>query len=144
MSFDIFIFDHTNAPRDAPKFLNWYERLTDWGHDIDYNNPDNASDALRSWLNDMVQHFPPLNGPLAAIDTEESNLTDYSIGREFIYSAFPWSSSESARELALQFAAKHSVGFFDTSAEPALVLFPDGYRFNAADALKSKPWWRFW
>src|SRR5690606_15004282 len=70
------------------------------------------------------EYFPPMNGPFASGDHDDSKVTDYSIGRSVIYSAFAWSVAEDAYSKMRELAIKHSVGFFDVSADDGEILFP--------------------
>jgi hypothetical protein len=55
--------------------------------------------VLKEWLRAIVKIFPPMNGPLASEDPDDSKVTDYSIGRALIHAAFAWSEAKSAYQL---------------------------------------------
>jgi hypothetical protein len=117
VSFDLMVFDASAAPRRRKAFIDWYKQQTQWQESHGYNNPDIPAPALQAWFRDIIQTFPPMNGPLASDDPDNPKVTDYSLGRSVIYGAFAWSEASAARELAKEMAAKHGIGFFDVSAE---------------------------
>jgi hypothetical protein len=84
------VFAKEAAPRTRSAFRQWYTAQTEWTEEHSYDDPSVTTPALASWLREMRQTFPDLNGPDA---TEERELywTDYSIGSQVIYSAFGWS-----------------------------------------------------
>ena len=140
MSYDLMVFEVTAAPRDRPSFMAWYEKQTQWAEDHSYDNPAVSSTNLQSWFKEMIQVYPPMNGPFASDDVDNPKLADYSVGREVIYAAFAWSCAENAHATMSQLAKKHGVGFFDVSADEGEILFPgedDG-------AAPRKPWWKVW
>jgi hypothetical protein len=72
----------------------------------------------------MRQKFPALNGPFADHSREDSKVTDYRIGRSFIYACFAWSEATTAHKVAFGLAKKHSVGFFNVSGKDGEVWAP--------------------
>lgn len=142
MSFDIFVFDPSAAPRDPKKFLAWYDRQTDWQDSVDYSNPENCTPDLHAWLLEICKDFPPLNGPYAPVndDGEEHEWTDYSVSSRFIYACFPWRSCETAKSMSHRVAREHNLAVFDASETPGVVTFHDGTSFQ----VHTTPWWRFW
>jgi len=87
---------------------------------LDYNEPPNATLALQGWFQELIAIFPPMNGRLSSADSADDDWTaDYSIARDMIVVAFPWSKAEAAYELTRRLAGKHGVGFFDASAVPS-------------------------
>lgn len=139
MSYDLMVFEPSAAPKGRAAFMKWYEQKTKWSEDHDYQNHTVASLALQNWFEDMIQFFPPMNGPLASEDFDDENVTDHSIGSDVIYSAFAWSVAEAAHAKMRELAIKHSVGFFDVSANEGEILFP-----NSTISTTTKPWWKFW
>ena len=136
MSYDLMVFEKTKAPGTKKEFMDWYEKQTEWGEDHDYQTIGVSSPALQSWFMEMKETFPPMNGEYApgdeAIEADEeweSRLTDYCIGRDVIYAAFPWSQAEEAYELVRNLAQKHGVGFFDASGDEDVIL-PDGSKIE--------------
>jgi hypothetical protein len=126
MSYDLMVFAPEAAPKDHESFLEWYEAQTQWTEPHRYDNPEVATTQLRSWFMDMIQSFPPMNGPFAPEDpVDESITTDYSIGNFVIYSGFAWSKAEQAYETMFRLAKKHGVGFFNASSPEPEVWFPD-------------------
>lgn len=126
MSFDVMLFDAHNAPRERNIFDNWFNTLTQWDGDIDYNDVRHATPALQEFYKDLIKSYPSLNGPDAPqnpIDPER--LTDYSIAPQIIYAAFSWSQAKLADQLIHDLAAKHGVGIYHVSTDNA-VIFPDG------------------
>jgi len=139
MSYDLMVFEASVAPETRAEFMNWYRQKTKWSEDHNYQNHNVASPELQNWFEDMIKFFPPMNGPLASDDFDNENVTDYSIGSDVIYSAFAWSVTEVAHAKMRELAIKHSVGFFDVSANEGEILFPDN-----KIAKLTKPWWKFW
>lgn len=124
MSFDLMVFDPDAAPRDRASFMEWYEEQTGWSEEHTYDDPAVASPALQRWFAEMIQHFPPMNGPFADPGTVGPEITDHCIGRVVIYSAFAWSVADQAHAKMRELAIKHGVGFFHASVDEGEVLFP--------------------
>src|SRR5262249_48927549 len=99
---------------------------TDWQDGIDYDNPENCTDALRAWLFEMMKKYPAMNGPFAREyeDDETTWVTGYSIGPKSIYIDFRWSAAEHAFRDTFVCATKHRVGFFDVSSDDGGVWVP--------------------
>ncbi len=134
------VFESSEAPKTRKEFMAWYGAQTEWTEDHDYQDHAVTSPALQNWFAEMVQFFPPLNGPLASDDVDDPRVTDHCIGKDVIYSAFSWSVAEDAHPKMRELAIKHSVGFFDVSAEEGEILFPQG----SDGAKERKPWWKLW
>src|SRR5258706_15174944 len=126
MSYDLMVFDPKSAPADRSAFLTWYRDQTGWTECSDYNDPNNCSPQLRAWLLEMVQEYPPMNGPYSDHDYDNPKLADYSIGKSIIYVAFSWSQAEGAYQSMFDLAKRHRVGFFDVSATDGQVWMPAG------------------
>lgn len=118
------VFDTTAAPRDRTKFLAWYEKQAEWQEPHGYNNPDVPSLALTKWFREIIQTFPPMNGPLASDAPDDPTVTDYSLGYSVIYGAFSWSVAETAYKHVKELATKHGVGFFEVSGDDGDVWWP--------------------
>jgi len=124
MSYDLLVFEPSAAPRERSEFMEWYDQQTQWKEDHSYDDPRVCSAALQSWFAEMIQFFPPLNGPLAVDDVDNPRVTDHCIGSTVIYSAFAWSCAEEARGKMRELAAKHKVGFFDVTSPNSEIVFP--------------------
>lgn len=124
MSYDLAVFDVAEPPRDRQGFMAWFDQRTNWEDGFDYNSPDNLTSALRTWFIEMIQSYPPMNGPLAVDDPDSPTVTDYSLGRSLIYMAFAWSQADHARATIVELAARHRVGFFDVSSASTGVYYP--------------------
>ena len=142
MSFDLMVFDPASAPRTPREFFAWYELQIDWRDDRTYDDPGACSDALRAWFLEMIVYFPAAGEPHAS-DADSPRLSDYSVDRDIIYVAFPWSQADEAFERASALATKHRVGIFNPSSMEGPVLFPDGPGFDA-NPPATRPWWKFW
>jgi hypothetical protein len=83
---------------------------------------------LRSWFLEIIQKFPPMNGPLSSDDLpeDEGSVTDYRLGHSVIYCSFALSRAEQAYTTVFGLAQKHSVGFFDVSSNDSRLWLPDG------------------
>ena len=142
MSYDLMVFELSAAPRGRAEFLEWYEKQTQWPEGNDYYDPQVASPALQSWFREMIQFFPPMNGPYASADVDDPRITDHCIGMGIIYSEFRWSCANEAYAKTRELANKHKVGFFDVSAQQGEILFTDDSGLQSRPP--KTPWWRFW
>ncbi|MCC9609472.1 hypothetical protein LOC68_05040 [Blastopirellula sp. JC732] len=124
MSYDLAVFDADIAPKTRTEFMEWYRQQTAWDESHGYNNPEIPSPRLRSWFQEMIKDFPPLNGPLASDDCDDPRVTDYSLGRSIIYGAFAWSQADVAFQVTHQLAFKYRIGFFEVSANPGGIWTP--------------------
>ena len=111
------VFEPTVAPRRRKEFMQWYAQQTEWAEDHLYQNHEVSSPMLQAWFKEMVEYFPPMNGPLASDDDNDPHVTDHCIGSQVIYYAFAWSVAEEAYSKMRELAIKHSVGFFNVSAK---------------------------
>ena len=114
MSYDILAFDPVTVV-DAD-FPAWWEVQSQWPEDHSYDNPEVTTASLRAFYDELIQAFPPMNGPGAPAEDAwrsdaalESRLSDYSIGTSLIYGAFAWSQAGEARATFTALAAKHGV-----------------------------------
>ncbi|WP_211831186.1 hypothetical protein [Kistimonas asteriae] len=140
MSYDLMVFEPTVAPQERKKFMEWYAQQTKWAEDHSYQDQAVTTERLQAWFREMIEHFPPMNGPLASDNVDDPRVTDHCIGHHVIYSAYSWSVAEEAYPKARELAVKHSVGFFDVSATNGEILFPS----NSSGTKNKKPWWQFW
>jgi hypothetical protein len=114
MSYDILAFDPA-AVADAD-FPAWWEVQSQWSEDHSYDDPEVTTANLRSFYNELIRTFPPMNGPDAVTDEDlprdaelVSRMSDYSIGTSLVYGAFSWSQARTARTTFTELAAKHGV-----------------------------------
>lgn len=140
MSYDLMVFEPTVAPKERKEFMEWYDQQAEWAEDHSYQDHAVTTTGLQAWFEEVIEYFPPMNGPLASDDVDDPKVTDHCIGRHVIYSAFAWSEAEEAFPKVRELAIKHSVGFFDVSADDGEILFPN----NFTDPMEQKPWWKFW
>jgi hypothetical protein len=124
MSLDLTLFNKNVAPKNKKEFLEWFHETTNWEDDLDYNDPENASADLKAALMEIIESFPPMNGPLAPTDEEidedeelESRMIDYSISKDLIYASIAWSQAEEAAMLFYEVAQKYGIGLFDPQTE---------------------------
>jgi hypothetical protein len=123
VSYDLLVFEAHSVPRERAAFMEWWNRTAQWGEGHSYDDPAVTTPELRAWYDDLRATFRNLNGPGCPTDEElelpgmEDRLTDYSIGRQAIYAAFPWPEAETAYSLVRELAVKHRVGFFDASCD---------------------------
>ncbi len=134
------VFEPTVAPKRRKDFMEWYAHQTEWTEGHSYQDHEVSTERLQAWFKEMIQHFPPMNGPLASEDVDDPKVTDHCIGRHVVYSTFAWSVAEEAYPKMRELAIKHSVGFFDVSADKGEILFPK----DSNESSNNKPWWRFW
>ncbi len=112
------VFEPSAAPREPQAFREWYRAQTEWSEPHAYNDPQTTTEGLRRWYEILNAEFPNMN-PLDfdSVDVDHPRLSDYSIGREVIYAAFPWSAAEAAYELTRRAAVETGVGFYDVSGD---------------------------
>jgi hypothetical protein len=127
VSYDLMVFEPSDAPSNRALFLDWYNRQTQWSETHNYNDPAVPAAKLRSWFLDIIQQFPPLNGPLSTeeLPADEDSVADYSLGQSVIYCSFAWSKVEQAHAAVFELAQKHGVGFFDVSSSDSKLWLPD-------------------
>jgi len=129
MSYDLAVFDPRTEFRERSLFMQFYESQTNWQLGVDYTDPAFTTPGLREWYREMIETFPPMNGPLrpSMENTERWEwVADYGIGTGMIYVGFPWSKAQIAYEAAYRLATKHAVGFCDSSGEGG-AWFPTEY-----------------
>ncbi|MCP4354469.1 MAG: hypothetical protein GY793_02315 [Proteobacteria bacterium] len=128
MSFDLMVFDKDKAPSSKADFLKWWEAQSQWEEDHDYEDPAITTEKLKDWFKDIIDDYPPMNGPYAykGDDEEiEDKLVDYCIGKSLIYTSFPWSGAENGYYKVKESAQKHKLGFFNVSSNKVEILVPD-------------------
>ena len=126
MSYDLMVFDLDKAPKEHASFMEWYEEQTEWSEGHSYDDPAVSAPSLQNWFQEIIQKFPPLNGPLASDDVDDHRVTDHCVGKSVIYSAFAGSVADEAYLTMKALAQKHNVGFFDASGPEAEIILPDG------------------
>jgi hypothetical protein len=126
MSYDLLVFDPAIPPPGRDEFLRWFKKLAEWDEDRDYDEPAEASDALRAWFMEMITEFPAMNGSFATDDHDSPKVTGYTICRHAIYTDFRWSEINDAYRATFSLAKKHRLGFFDASADDGQVWLPEG------------------
>ena len=124
MSYDLMVFDPKVPPPSREEFIQWYRQQTEWAERHTYVGPDVTTPELQAWYSEMIQSYPPMNGPDATDNPDNLRVTDYSIGKSLIYAAFAWSEAEGARDTMFRLAKKHLVGFFDVSSDDGGVWSP--------------------
>ena len=128
------VFELTSAPTAHTQFMVWYNEQTKWAEGHNYDDPAISTTSLRAWFMDIIESFPPLNGPLSKDDLpeDEASATDYSVGKSVIYCAFAWSKAKVAYETAFRLAQNHSVGLFDVSSGNEEVWLPSNGKLKIA------------
>lgn len=126
MSYDLMVFEPIAAPASHQEFLEWFAQKTKWSEDHGYDDPGLTSRNLRAWFEEMIQIFPPMNGPFAKepIPEDEASSSDYAIGADFIYASFAWSKAEPAYMTVARLAEKHRLGLFNASSSGEEVWVP--------------------
>jgi len=114
--------------------MDWYEQQTQWAEGHGYDDPTVSTAKLRAWFMEIIQSFPPLNGPLSQDDLpeDEASATDYSVGKSVIYCAFAWPKAELAYDTVFDLAQKHGVGFFNVSSGNEEVWLPSNNKLSLA------------
>ena len=126
MSYDLMVFDPASAPRKRAAFMEWYEQQQSGDEDEPpSDDPKSLTPALQAWFAEMIETFPPLNGPLAKDENiDNPKTTDYGLGRTYVYACFGWSQAEEAQKHTVKLAEKHRVGFFNVSSDEGDVWVP--------------------
>ena len=139
MSYDILVLDKHKRFKTGDEFLAWYDQVTKWDEDIDYNDYRHATPSLQSWFLEMKDIARPMNGEFAPPDEEVDSgdfmEADYTIGKEHIYVAFAWSDAEHVYPIIEAMAKKHDVAFFELVGSGD-VIYPDG---TVLKTMSSKP-----
>lgn len=126
------IIDHHPRFKNSIDLLTWYDDVTQWGDDVDYNDYIHTTKSLMDWFLEMKEIIPPLNGPFAPTDKEVGDgkypVADYCIAKDAIYVSLSFDNVEETREIAFDLAKKHNLSFFDISGSNELNN-PDGTHF---------------
>lgn len=61
MSYDVMLFDANSAPRERAVFDSWFNTLTQWEGDLDYNDYTHATPALQSFYKELIKSYPSVN-----------------------------------------------------------------------------------
>ncbi len=128
------VFESSAAPASHVQFMDWYEQQTEWAEGHSYDDPAVSTAKLRAWFMEIIQSFPPLNGPLSKDDLpeDEASATDYSVGKSVIYCAFAWPKAELAYDTVFELARKHGVAFFNVSSGNEEVWLPSKDKLSLA------------
>ena len=129
MTYDILAFDPDSVTDED--FPAWWNKQSEWSEDHSYDDAAVTTPSLREFFGDLIQTFPPMNGPGSPTDEEfdadpelEVRVTDYSIGTTVVYGAFAWSQESTARPLFTSLAAKHGVAVALVSDGDAILRPP--------------------
>ena len=134
MSYDLLVFDPKAAPRDEDGFFEWLEE-----EDVDVpsdgedgESPKGQPENLNAFYNLLRKTFPPMNGPHANHDDENSPMiTDYYLGKYTIDMGFSWEVAALARRAVIEAAIEAGVGFYSSSDD-------DGVAFDRNDLNKMR------
>ena len=106
MSYDIMVIDHHPRFKKSKDFLSWYDNVTKWEDEVDYNDYRHATTPLQNWYLEMKDVVPPLNGQFAPandkLGTGEFPEADYSIAKDAIYVALSYEKVEEVKEAVAQ------------------------------------------
>ena len=130
MSYDLMVLDKHERFKSSDDFLKWYDEVTEWSDDIDYNDYHHATPNLQSWFLEIKDIIRPINGEFAPSDEELNgdgiHEADYNIAKDCIYIAFDYTDSELAYLQTKELAKKYGLAFFDISGYSELT-YPDGF-----------------
>lgn len=126
MSYDLLVFDPKAAPLERAAFLQWYESQNELDGGFNPTRDEFSSPKLRTWLEEMLEIFPAMNGSFAKAeqDVDDPHLTDYGINRTSIYACFAWSLADLAYNSVMTAAEKHGVGVYDVSNPQGAIWRP--------------------
>jgi hypothetical protein len=88
LSYDVAVFEPEDALRERSAFLAWFKARRQWGARA--NDPSNATPRLQAWFDEMIETFPPMNGPnRPAMDDAAAwaRVIDYCFAGDMIYVA---------------------------------------------------------
>ena len=127
MSYDIMIIDRHPRFKDSKEFLEWYDDVTEWKEDLDYNDCEHATPRLKEWFMKMKDIVKPINGKYALSDEEINRCldADYAIAREGIMMAMGYSEADKICEIAFKLAKECGLSYYDISGSNEL-YYPDG------------------
>ena len=126
MSYDLFVFDPSAAPRDRAAFLAWFNEQV--GDSECYFV--GSSEGLRAWHNVMLPKWPDMQ-EVDDDQADDPHVTGYSCTPQSIYIDFRWSVAEEAYEATRRNAVECKVGFYDVSGDDG-----DGEIYFPGDELR--------
>ena len=120
-------FNPRAAPRSREEFLKWFRIQNESDEAHSHDDPKNIDSPLKEWLLDFMKEFPAMNGPYAVGDDmiDDPHVTDYSMAKDVVCYCFAWSLADEAYSKMKISTAMHAVGFFNVSADPGEIVFPD-------------------
>ena len=125
------IIDRHPRFKNSKEFLEWYDGVTQWNDDLDYNDYEHATPHLKDWFLKMKDIVPPLNGKYAPSDDDLGNgryqEADYTIARDGIYMALAYSDADEVKAIAFDLAEKNNLSYFDISGSGELHNFDGSY-----------------
>ena len=127
MSYDIMIIDRHPRFKDSKEFLEWFDDVTQWKENIDYDDCEHATPHLKEWFMKMKDIVRPMNGKYALSDEEIDRCldADYAIAREGIMMAMGYSEADKICEIAFKLAKEYGLSYYDISGSNEL-YYPDG------------------
>lgn len=119
MSYDLMVLDKHERFKSSKEFLEWYDKVTEWSDDLDYNDYRHTTPNLQSWFLEIKEIVRPMNGEFALSDSEIGNgdipEADYCIARDCIYASFAFTDTSRTYLLVKTLAKKYNLVFFDIS-----------------------------
>lgn len=127
MSYDILIIDPTTVPTTThQEFMDWYNKATQWDQPRNYSTSTGSTPAITNCYTQLAAHFPDINSDIDLDDDEaEEPTTEYTIGDDFLYTAFDWDDAEEGHNTAHTIATQLGLAFVDVS-DTTTIHFPDG------------------
>jgi hypothetical protein len=126
MSYDLFVFDPSAAPRERSAFRAWFDEQLQSGED----NPANSSVCLQTWYEAMLSEWPNMQ-EIDDDQVDNPQVAGYSCASHSIYIDFRWTVAELAYEATRSNAVKCGVGFYDVSGDDG-----DGEIYFPGDKLR--------
>lgn len=121
MSYDIAAFDPEAAPIADVDMPAWFRAQNEIAQDS-YSDPAVTTPELRAFYRDIIEAFPPMNGPDAPSGDDAD--TDYCIRPGILYVSFRWGKAEQARGMFVRLGQVHGVGVYEISDSPAAIHRP--------------------
>ena len=124
MSYDLFAFDPSAAPRDRKGLLQWLGALQEDNGEPPSDDLESLTPPLRAWFREVMEVFPSLNGPHSTENYDDPKATDYELNRDYVVACLAYSQANVAFSHMKELAEKHHLGFFNISSPTGELWLP--------------------
>ena len=114
ISYDLMVFDKT-VLQTKEGFMKWYRQQIQWNDDHDYNRLSVMSRTQQKLFMETKDVFLPMKSEYVPDYDENYDhyISDYSIGRYFIYITFAWSREQEAYQKLCSLSLRYHLEFTD-------------------------------